>query len=382
MGKIFKEKIQGNVYKKKYFWGTFSIKFNINSNNIDYKFLGITFMKMHFSDGYSVFKLFKFIKFRKKPIYTAKFLLPIFIEILKQQTGMEALDIIPLQYRLGESQLFLYNLKEFIAKNNIKNPVIISARPYLRSLCEMLQPNIPFIQVSPHIFNLHWANIPAIEYKNCRYFQNLTREYFINYKKDIQCGCDEDFYTHMLKELKLTGTQVEMQEFPLSVIDSATTKMNMLGLKKPFVFISPNAQSNGTMSKTFWEKLPVELFKLGYDMFFNEIPWNIKNTSYKHCPLSIVEAKFIAEQADVVIGVRSGLIDIISSSKAQLYCVYHAFFNRKELPMLSAEKVKKVFSLEKIPFTNFQSIKEYNGELENEDLILTDIVDNLSKKEG
>ena len=380
---FMKECLVCDTYKKKYFGGLLSIKYNLNSNNIIYKFLGLNFMNRSFYNvGKSLYKIFKFIHIVKSPQDTAKFLLPVLVLRLKQQTNMENIDAIPLQCHLGETLMFLYYMKEWIINNNIKNPVFVSAQDYLKSLCEIFYPEIPFILVPPIFFNLHPADIPNYEYKGVRYHQNLSRPCFVKFEKKLKTDNSVHFYGEHMKTLGVLNADINLGKFPKSVVDSAEIKMKMLNLKKPFVFISPNAKSNGTMSKDFWDKLPVQLYKLGYDMFFNEMPWNIPNSSYKHCYLSIAEARYIAQQADVIFSVRSGLTDVIANPNSIIFCVYHAFFKRGDLDAFSAQKALQAFSLKYLPIVDSDKIFEYNGEKESEGFILQDIIKRLSRVKG
>lgn len=377
---LVKEILNNDVYKKKFLCNLYSYRLDFWTNVVSYKFLWINFMTKTFFRGKSKYTLFKFIHFERNAQHTADFLLPILVERLKEKTGMDSFDIIPLQYRLGETLLLLYHMDAWIKSCGIKNPIFVSNLVYLKSLCKMFCPNIPFIHVSPAMYNLHWADIENRDIKGVRYFQNLSRPYFINFEKSL---LDEpkQFYTAHTAALHVSRSDAVKPQYSEDIIDSAETKMKMLGLKKPFAFIAPDAKSNGTMTKDFWDRLPLELHKHGYDMFFNTIPWNIPNSTYKTCYLSIAEAKYVAEQADVIIGVRSGLMDVCANKYSKIFCVYHAFWDRVDMPALSAENVMKAFTLKQLPDVNPANIYEYNGEIEEEDYIISDIIKQLQKGE-
>ncbi|MCD7780768.1 MAG: hypothetical protein LUH05_08880 [Candidatus Gastranaerophilales bacterium] len=376
-----KETLINDTYKKKYFGGVLSIKFNVLSNDVIYRFLGIKFMHKSFYDGgKSFYKLFNFIKFKRSARHSKDFLLPVLALRIKQKTGMENIDIIPLLYHLGETFLLLCNMKEWMENNDIKNPVFVSGFANLKSLCEIFYPEIPFILVSPMVFNLHFVNINNFSYKGVRYFENLSRSCFEKYEEKIKNDTAPGFYQQHKQTLGISGINITEPLYPDEIKNSAETKMKMLGLKKPFAFISPNSKSNGTMTKEFWDKLPVELYNLGYDMFFNAIPWNVPNSSYKHCFLTVAEAMYIARQADLIFGVRSGLMDVITNPNSKIFCVYHAFFKRGNFAPICAQKIWRAFTLKQLPFVNTENIFEYNGEEEAEEKILQDIIAKLSNK--
>ena len=371
---LYKEEFKNDTYKRKYACGILSIKFNLFSCVTDYKFLGLKFMKKVILRGCSKYNVLKIFKFKKHAKSTAFFLLPILIKYLKQKITSENFDIIPLQYRLGETMLFLYYFKSYSKKQKINNPVFVSAMPYLESLCKIFYPEIPFIEVPPFIFNIHWADIPEYTYKNIRYIQNLSRPYFIEYERNCPI---EQFYAAHTKKLGVENDKIVLPKYSPDVIRSAELKMQMLGLKKPYAFIVPDARSSPTLSKYFWDKLPLELFNLGYDMYFNTIPWRVANSSYKHCYLSVAEAKFIAEHADIIIGVRCGLLDVITDKNSIVFSIFLDFVDRDDLPVLPAEKVLKAFTLKQLPNINPERIFEYNGQVEEESDILENIVNIL-----
>ncbi len=117
----------------------------------------------------------------------------------------------------------------------------------------------------------------------------------------------------------------------------------------------------------------------GYDMFYNTIPLNLKNTYYKSCYLTHPEAKYVASQADIIIGVRSGLMDIIADSPSDIFCIYFPFYKRaKYLVDLNAEKVIQGFSLKQLPFVNSDNVYEYNTEQMSEDEIMKNIINKIS----
>ncbi len=375
--KIMREKYCNFRYTKQFF-GIYKVKFDINTYNVIYKFLGIRFMKKTFFAGFSRYTILKFFKIKQSRKHTLSFLLPILSAYLHEQNCMQT-DIVCLMNRSGETFLMQHHFKEWLKKNKIKQTVFITVFPYLNNLVQMFYPKIPFSVVPKVFFEIYLAAYDKTElnHKNTRIFFPLPHAHFIELEKKQQKE-RVNFYAAIKNRLKVNGSIITLPKYSETVIKSAQAKMKLLGLKKPFAFVAPDAQSNGTNTLDFWNNMIVELSNLGYDMFFNTIPWNVQASYYKHCWLSLSEAKYIAEQADIILGVRSGLMDVIANKKSKIHCIYHAFFDRgKGLPMLDAKKVIKGFSLKYLPYTSSKNVFEYDGQrLSNEEL-LKEIIRNI-----
>lgn len=374
--KLFYEKYENEFYKKRILF--YKKEFNINCYHIRYKLFNWIFMTSTFYSGFYDYTLFNKFKFRSSRKKTFNFLLPILFSYLKEKTNEDKLDIIPLFNRSGETFLMCYHLKSIFKKNNIKKPIFVAIHPYLKSIVEMFYPDINFYKIPNVFWELYFAEGNGLKFSNTYKYYNqllLQHNHFMELESKLQKGKIINFYTAIKERLNIKSENILSPKYSNNVIESAKTKIKLLGLKKPFVFIAPDAQSNGTCSKDFWDMLPIKLSNLGYDIYFNSIPWNIPNSYYKHCNFSLAEARYVAEQADVIIGVRSGLMDVITNKSSKIICIYHAFWDRgNKLPMLEANKVLNGFSLKYLPNTNKNNIFEYNGQQMSEEEIMKSII--------
>ena len=75
--------------------------------------------------------------------------------------------------------------------------------------------------------------------------------------------------------------------------------------------------------------------------------------------MSIQELVVIASHAEFVIGIRSGILDVIASNAKSIIALYTPFRKRSGFNELSAEKVLAAFSLSKISFENKPDIREF-----------------------
>lgn len=370
--------------KIKYLFGILYKKFDLSSYQVIYRLFGINFMTKTFCCGNSMYKVFAFINFKTSIDKTTKFLIPILYEYLKDNCSNvdlfnKRINVIPLFNRSGETFLSMFHIKEFLKIHKIKNPIFIATAPYLKNILKMFLPDAEFIIVPNVFWELYIGSATATTTTTTHFEQYLPHSHFVTLEKNVREGKNCLFYPELISSLKVSKTISSNLIYSKECIDSIDTRIKMLNLKKPFCFIAPDAQSNGTLPFEFWDKLSIVLYKKGYDIFYNSIPDNRFSSSMKTQLLALDETRYLAEQADIIIGVRSGLMDVIANNHSQIHCLYLPFHNRsKELPELCAEKVHNCFTLKQLPTTQSNNnIYEYIIE-ESENSMLDEILDNIS----
>ena len=376
------EKLTKNNYKKKYLKGLFSIKVDFNEYKVIYRLLGIKFASANFYCGYMKFKIFGFIKISTK-LFTKQLLLPILYKYVKENITEQKSDIILLLNRSGETFLFSFYIQNYIIQNSINRPVFISPFAYLGEIINMTDFKNCFLKIPNVFMELHFFNINNISYKNVKYYEILNHSHFVELEKAVQNGQKRYFYNEILNRLNQTKNNAKELLLEKSKIDSAKIKFSKLNIRNKYIYIAPAAKSNSSHSIEFWQKLELQLFNLGYDIIWNTLPEGHDNSYNKYCNFTLQEAAYIASLADYVIGVRSGLLDILSYFNSNIFCTYFPFFNRgKDLPKMSADKVIETFTLKNLPFVNPDKIVEFNGEELDENEILEQIIKIIKNKNG
>lgn len=370
--------------KIKYLLGILYKKFDLEAYRVDYRFCGMKFMTKTFSYGFSIYKLFGFIKFKKSIEKTSKFLLPILYEYLKDNCSNKyifntQIDIIPLFNRSGETFLSMFHINEFIKENKILNPIFITTTPYLKDILNMFLPDKELIVVPNVFFELHLGSVTTTTITTT-FRQYLPHSHFVTLEKNLQNGNNSLFYPEIISTLNVSKNISTKLIYSKECIDNVNTKMKMLNIKKPFCFVAPDAQSNGSLPYEFWDKLSVILYKKGYDIFYNSIPHNRFNTSMKTQFLSLDETRYLAEHASLIIGVRSGLMDVIANNTSNIHCFYLPFNNRGDsLPELCAKKVRNCFTLKQLPTASLNNnIFEYVVEDCNDNAKLDEILNYIN----
>ncbi len=383
---IFSNKIycNNNIYKKIFFNGLFSIEFKMLDYCVFYKIFNLSFMERRFKRGVSLFKLFNTIKFKTSEKSTLEFLKPILIEYVKNQTLQKNFSLIHFITRLGETYLQMYHLEEYLNNNKIKNPIFISQFSNLKYICNMFYPKIKFITIPQVFFEMCFSTeLKNYKHAGCYYFLPINRTHLINVEKQLNNNNQILFYDELKKSLKIKKSN--LINYPILSVNVKTKSDNIikqLRLKKRFAYIIPDAQSNSSMSLNFWNKLCKTLnVDYNYDIFLNTLPQGFQN-KYKHHHISIEQAKYIASKADIIIGIRCGLLDIVTNNSSDIFAIYLPFNNRApEFPYLSAEKVMGAFSLKQLPNICNKHLYEYNAEIYSERYILNEILSLISKKE-
>lgn len=188
-------------------------------------------------------------------------------------------------------------------------------------------------------------------------FENFSQAvlYCRSYKKKLTVCFNDDFwqgaprkgkrhnYDSFINYLKLNRDEIvhpEMQ-IPEEIEHVVLNKIKAIGLKDNFVILSPEAQTAILLNKSFWSELCLFLKKYDYDIFVNAINSKNKIDGTKSCELSCTEALVLAKKAQLVIGLRSGLLDLFACiNDIEMYVIYSGRATIKVHSLLGYDYVK------------------------------------------
>ncbi|MCD7907599.1 MAG: hypothetical protein LUH04_07945, partial [Clostridium sp.] len=113
--------------------------------------------------------------------------------------------------------------------------------------------------------------------------------------------------------------------------------------KKIPVILCPYATVTTCVSKDFFEQLAAQIQKMGIDVYTNVVGQqiSIKNTIELRCSLKEIHA--LGNQGYTIIGLRSGLLDLLVYTYSKLIAIYpdeksyNQFFSLKMLPETKAQ---------------------------------------------
>lgn len=375
--KIYRESWSSDLLlKQEYLFGLFSILSDLGNRTIRFRLFGATIYFISFYCGISIYHV-GFFRFSRQN--TKKILLPLLEKFLKNRMEVLPKHIIAFYNRSGETYLLCFHFNKFLKDNNITDFAIVSPFVYLKDIFHIFDKNIKFIEIPLIFFELHFLSISSVKTPLFTYWEILNHRYFCQLEKQVRAGANIHFYEEICKRIK----SQEICSRPVidaSVKERASQKLSMLGLKR-FVYIAPEAQSNGTYNCRFWNLLATELYKKGIDVCFNVLHNNQLNQYGKTGYFTLSEAQYVASKAIAVVGVRSGFMDVISTFAQKIFCIYFPFYDRgKDLPFLEVEKVKHAFSLKTLSLVNPRKIYEYSFDEMEEKQLIKSIIKKIIKE--
>ncbi len=314
-----------------------------------------------------------------------------FLNLLaKEEINIEDYDdIYFLWNKSGETYLFMTLAKYFFNKNGTQKPLFITRceHAYARNIAKMFFPDAT-CAVLPlkHEDRLIIEQLDKIN--NHKIYNIFPISIFYKLEQSIQQGENIHILDCITRFLNISNNSVEFETPIISedVEKSLGIKIEELNLDiNNFVLISPEAQSNPSISNNFWINLKTKLENAGYDTFFNiELNKNFIG-KVKHCHLSHQEAYALTLQAKAVIGLRSGFLEVISQAGVDKpYIALYTPFKQRGyknmiFPPQSAQNVIKMSSLKKLPNVSAY-LYEYDTENIDEEELLNSIMRQIIKK--
>ena len=348
-------------YKKIYiFFGLISFKILYHNPSIAIRIFGINILTLYLFNGKLLIQLnIKIpIPFIDDELFKAKFL----YNCVKENYTKD-FDCI---YSLcgspsGETYIILNLLNIILRKNCSKQPILVVDKMFKYQLCKLFQPEIPVI-LCKNLSFLYFNKKNFHKIKGCKVYNYFPTQHYI--KQDILINTkDEHYFSYIVSKLDLNRNL----SFNKPKI-SDTAKQNIsLFIKennlKNFVIIAPEANtcSEGCIN---WTKICNKLQTLGYKVVLNIT--DMKNYIPHTIPvlLTYEEMFILTQQASAFIGLRSGLVEILSqcSENTPFFIFYTDFPKRGVLQAMSAEKALSGFTLKKLPNVNKNNITELVAE--------------------
>lgn len=270
----------------------------------------------------------------------------------------------------GEIYLILNMIDLILRKNNSKKPLFLVDKPFKQQLCTLLCPDIPVILNKTKI-ELYFNNLYSYKIKECIIYNFFPTVHYIN--QDILINSNKEHYFSYIKSALNIEEKPQFKDLDIS----DTAKQNVLSIIEEnnldkFIIICPEANTCEE-NHINWNKICEIYFDLGYKIVLNIS--NFKNYIPHTIPLFLPyeEMFLLTQKANALIGLRSGLIEILSQcSKTTIFHIFYTNFpKRGALKAMDAEKALNGFSLIKLPNINIENIFEYNAnELANDDILI------------
>ena len=271
-------------------------------------------------------------------------------------------DIYFLRHNIGETTAELMMLKERLKVNKSKKPLLIVWNKKNIGYYEMFVKNIvdiKYIQLYQedimNFFSQKGNNREIIVEQNHQRFICSSPDIAVNMSKNHKIN----FYSHIRRccrvparvKLTLPVVSAETQE-------SVARLMNTLNLNQKFVILAPEATSIVKLPPEFWQDIVTRLSEKGYDVFMNAFLSDSPLGNVKTHAVSLDELFCLAQKADRVITLGSGLAVLLSLADVPMDIIY------TELPIqkinYSATFVFEKYSVFHLPVVRQKEITEYN----------------------
>lgn len=237
---------------------------------------------------------------------------------------------------LGEVVIFCLTLRLWY-----KGGMILVTKPYHKELFTMFYPDLPCKLVKR-------PNYCYIDYKEFHY-RDYQFSYVLTSEKLREMNLTkENFYINWQE---YTGGKIICNDFPeikisKEVKESAERKLKKLKINiDKLIFISPEAITMKPLPEEFWDKIISLITDNGYSTFINI------STGLDYEVLSLEEAYYVASKSKMLIGLRSGLIDLLCLVKVPLRIIYTEsdFYG----------DIQSMYSLYKYPYC-YDDLREFN----------------------
>lgn len=300
-----------------------------------------------------------FLKYRLNVAHRTKRL----IKDIKNEKLKHYDHVFVLFNNLGETRLFLESLRDLVPDNSL----FVYTKRYHGELLKMILPNKETL-FYPEFFSVHFQrdaspvlnSNPTVHLIGCI-------DYFKEYETSMQTmdtAHIPHFYRNYLEKVGgAIGYPVKPKTVkPLKVLElerkRALEKIEILIGRSKFVIVCNETFSNINLKPAFYRELCRQLYAQGYKVLFNSTGINSSNCLGIASSMSIQELVEIASYAEFVIGIRSGILDVLASNAKAIVALYTPFRKRPGFDELSAEKVLAAFTLSKVDFENKPKIRE------------------------
>lgn len=338
------------------------------------KFLGIEILKSKIKN---IFKNSETIYFFGIPIYKNN------IRKRQQKRYMECLSKLHKNYdayycmacNCGELFWFLCHYHEIASRYDFKKPAIVVDKARMKSVFKIFKDLIPIDCVLYEDCTCLFLD-REMKYNNKTFISPFNDKYFNDYADVNICKNGKHYY-----ELLKDSLQIKKSAIIPTAISNDNSYIETIAkvvLKNNFIILTPEAVSLNQLPEQFWIKLCKELKKLGYELFLNATHISNRIDGVFTCFLSIDEINELAKYSKGIIGLRSGLLEILSSTSSKpTIVIYNSYIDT--LPnKMSPQEAKTGFSIKKLPNIS-NNVQEYCVDEYIVDELIYEIIEYIKK---
>ncbi len=269
-------------------------------------------------------------------------------------------DIYIMHANIGESVFFLRLAKAYFEKNASKKPLLVGLQNYHKDLVELLCADIPIVIIKRIKVSLYMDEFVANGNKTFRLM--FSKRHFDSVEDNIR---DKEnptihFKDHVLNYMGLKDSDFEVNKINISedIKKSLKSKVNKIGLNLDnFVIFTPEANTCEDYEFEFWQDMKTKYESQGTDVFCNVMKKENKEKfkNFKQCDLSLGEIFELTKHAKELIGLRSGLLDLLVLTNTPMKVIYTKAKNRASFNPLSTEEIIEGFNMKE-----YKNVEEFN----------------------
>lgn len=353
---ICKINFDNDIIKSKFLGGLIYRKKNRLSLEENIRIFGFSVYKKHSTDNLKYKSLYRILSKNKLNIHKHVFIF----------NGSPS----------GELYIVLNLINQIIKSISDNEILFVVDKNFKRNLCKLYFPNIKYYLNKK--LNLFIKKKSIFKYKGVTFYSIFTTSHYL--KQDLKINKENiHYYDCIYKDLGVN----RVSKFSLPNISETVQMKIKTYIEKNnlenFVIISPEANTSHTLNRDFWNELCVRLKDRKYNVFLNIM----KMENYiDDCYVNFFKYEELIEFAKYskgLIGLRSGLIEILSTLDIPIHCLYSPFPKRGELQAMSSKKALIGFSLKKLPSVNLNKIYEYDTMLYSDEKLLNSILADFDK---
>ena len=340
-----------NIWKEKYkIFGLDVLKYKLNDNTLSKYILGIKISE----------------KLKIKPEIENYF------RYIKNRLNADSKSVYVINEHLGETFLLSTMIDQLFGKDKIEKTTFVVQSEAQKEVLNLFidSSKIETIIVFPTTTDIKINT--SLFIKNIKSVDDVTYRVLMpeTFWRSPKVG--EKHYLELICEnLDLDSNKMQVKTNISSAVEADTislAKQNCLNLNN-FIYLSPESISVQGIPKKFWKNLVMRLQELGYDIYLNSCNGKYCFKDVKTFKTTISQTYILAQKAKFIIGMRSGLFEIITSTKkVPAICLYNGD-NR-----ITRNSIKNIKMLD------YNKLLEYDYEMDSE--ILDKILANIRKDDN
>lgn len=331
----------------------FAIEKEINFNVItSLRILGIKIYQSTITQNcitcnlFGVFKWIKKYDFQLQDLSNLKAIINLCMPRITQKSNREVVIYSLSGSPSGESFLVLNNISHLHGSDEFDVYICVDKK-WKCVLSSMFAPDCKVIFIDRTIFtHVVFSAAFYINRRKYRIYQFFPTTHYIEQDKLIKANGVHysDYIANKLglPKLCLAPPLLSNKDFAIA---KSVAKSNEINLNH-FVIVCPEANSCKQSSGLFWSSICNFLESNGFDVYIN----STKDISNNFCSeiLSHSELYALATQAKLIIGLRSGLLEILAMTGVPIIAIYTSFPKRGALDEMQSSDVMTGFTLKKI----------------------------------